>query len=113
LDLPKQERFRELRRKEDEGRLTPEDQDELSALIREIEDAEASYLDPANERLAHECETLEAQNRELEALVKRKEALRTRLESILAEAQSERQAIDQEISRMVGKRPHAGTVSGN
>lgn len=110
LDPAKRERFQELRRREDEGALAPEEHGELSTLIQEIEDAEAAYLEPATERLARECEILQAQNRELEALVRRKEALRARLESTLANAQAERQAIDEEAARILGKRPRAETV---
>jgi hypothetical protein len=110
LPSPKRERFGELRRKEDEGALTPEERAELSALIHEIEDAEAVYLDPATERLARECETLETQNRELEALLQRKQALRARLETMLTEAQAERQAIEEEVSRILGRQPHAESV---
>jgi hypothetical protein len=110
LDSPKRERFGELRRKEDAGALTPEERDELSDLIQEIEDAEAVYLDPATERLARECETLEAQNRELEALLGRKQALRVRLETMLADAEAERRQIAEEVSRILGRQPDAKTV---
>jgi hypothetical protein len=80
----KRRRFQELRRDELERELTPEEEGELSALIRELEEAEAAYLRPANERLRRERERIEAQNRTLQETIKRKQALIAQIEHDIA-----------------------------
>ncbi|HTU93646.1 MAG TPA: hypothetical protein VMF69_26440 [Gemmataceae bacterium] len=84
----KKSRFQELRQRQQESGLSEAEQAELTLLIKEVEAAEASYLSPTTQRLRQERESLEDQNRCLEALVSRKEALARRLRDFLAEAQS-------------------------
>jgi hypothetical protein len=109
-DDTRRERFRELRRREDKGALTPEEQTELSRLIQEIEDAEAAYLRPATECLRREREAIEAQNSALQALLDREEALVAHLETVVASLQAERKAINEELVRVTDQRPGPGTA---
>jgi hypothetical protein len=99
----KRTRFRELRRREDEGALSPEEQEELSLLIQEIEEAEAVYLGPATERLRRESEAIERQNKALRAFLSRAEALATQLESVVTRLETERQALDDERARLASQ----------
>ena len=91
-DEQKGVRFQQLRRRQDEQRLSEAEQTELARLTQELEAAEGAYLGPATERLRQEREKIELQNRGLEKLVRRKEALVLRLRNFLTEAQSERRA---------------------
>jgi len=96
LDDKKKQRFEFLRQPEKD--LTQVEQAELSALVREIECAEASYLDCATARLHEQSEQIQQQNRDLEKLAERKQALLRRLQSALAEAQAEQRAIAMELA---------------
>jgi hypothetical protein len=107
LDESKRGRFRELRRREDDRTLTPEEQEELSLLIQEIENAEAAYLRPATERLDRELKQMEARIQALEALARRKEALVARLKAVLDEVQAERLTIDEELASIADERSSA------
>jgi len=99
LDDKKRQRFEFLRRLEKE--LTQMEQAELSALVHEIECAEAEYLNPASTRLHEQSEAIKRQNRELEKLAERKKALLRRLQSALAEAQAEQRAIAMELATVL------------
>jgi cell division protein FtsB len=101
-DQAKRNRFQDLRRRELEGALPPAEREELVGLVAELEAEEAAYLSPATERLRREREQLDAQNRALSELIRRKEALATRLQRVLLETQAERQAIEQEARRILG-----------
>jgi hypothetical protein len=101
-DQEKRSRFQELRQRQEDDALTEADRSELAKMIQELEDAEASYLAPAAERLRRERENVTAQNRRLEVLATRKEALTARLRSFLAEAQAERRAIGRELAEVMG-----------
>jgi hypothetical protein len=94
-------RFQQLRQREREGLLSDAEQAELARLVQELEAAEASALTPAAERLRQEREALQAQNRLLEVLARRKEALVLRLREFLAEAQAERRAIECELAAVL------------
>lgn len=92
----KRRRFEELRAP---GRhLNAAEQAELEALVKELEDAEAVYLQPATERRRQENDRLAKRNLHLAELVKRKEALVQRLENVLTEAQAEQRAIETELA---------------
>ena len=94
--------FEQLRQRQQENRLTEAEQAELASMVKELEAAEAAYLTPATKRLRTERETVEAQNRTLEALAFRRAALAQRLRQFLAEAQAERRAIDGELAAVLG-----------
>ncbi len=97
----KSARFEQLRQRQREGVITEAEQAELALLVQEIEAAEVAYLTPAAERLRQEREAVETQNRALEALALRKEALVRRLRDFLAEAQAERRAIASELAAVL------------
>jgi hypothetical protein len=73
----------------------------IDDVMSEIEAAEAIYLTPATESIRREREAIEAQNRTLEVLGRRKVALALRLSNFLAEAQAERQAIESELTAVL------------
>jgi hypothetical protein len=94
-------RFQELRQGQEGNTLTETEKVELGKLFQELEAAEAAYLTPATERTRQEHLELEAQNRTLENLVKRKEALVQRLGDFLAKAKAERGAIESELAEVL------------
>lgn len=96
------DRFQQLRRQEQDGHLTDDERQELSDLVDRLEAMEATYLEPATERLRRERERLEAQNVALMAIAHRKEELARRLQIAVEEARSEQQAIDDELTRILG-----------
>jgi hypothetical protein len=100
-DDRKRSRFEELRERQRQLVLTEAEEAELSVLVRELETAEGAYLHAATARLRQERETLEAQNRVLEGLARRKEALVVRLRSFLSEVQAERLAIEHELAAVL------------
>ena len=102
-DEHKQARFQALRQHELDDALTAAEQEELRQMMQEIESAEAAYLRPATARLRVERERLEAQNRALQTVVQRKEAFAMRLRAVLAELETERQALDAELARILGE----------
>lgn len=69
--------------------LSPEAQCEQAALQNSID------------RMRAERAELEAQNRDLQALIEREERLATHLREVLAASRAERQAIDAEKSRVL------------
>ena len=94
-------RFQQLLQGQSESELSETEQAELASLVKELEVAEAVYLTPGTERLRQERETIEDQNRRLEKLVSRREALVQRLRSFLTEAQAEQRAIDRELTAVL------------
>jgi predicted O-linked N-acetylglucosamine transferase (SPINDLY family) len=92
----KRQRFQQLRERCD--RLDAAEKAELAALTQELEAAEAAYLNGAAQRLRQERKRIERQNRSLETLAARRRDLICRLECVLAEARSERNAIDSELA---------------
>ena len=84
----KRTRFHQLRQRQEKRALAEAEQAELAFLTQELEAAEAAFLTPATERLRQERKILETQNRNLEVLALRKEALVRRLSALLAEAQT-------------------------
>jgi hypothetical protein len=57
-DHAKRQRYNLLRQREWERGLTVEEQTELAAMIQEICDLEATYLQPATEQLQQESDQL-------------------------------------------------------
>jgi hypothetical protein len=60
-DEKKSSRFQELRRYEEEHRLSEAEQIELTHLISDLDEVEAAYLSPATQRLRENRKTLEQQ----------------------------------------------------
>lgn len=97
----KRQRFEQLRQRELESALTDDERAELACFVQELQSAEATYLAPATQRLRQERETVDSQNRTLEILTRRKDALVRRLHDFLAEAKAERQAIEGELAAVL------------
>jgi hypothetical protein len=100
-DEHKRSRFQALRARQREGILSEAEQAELEVLGRDLDAIEAVFLIPATERIRQERVALESQNRILEGLTVRKEALVRRLRDFLAEAQAERHAIERQLAEVV------------
>ena len=64
-----QTRLNALRAAERQGILTEAERAALAALTQKLDALEAAYLTPATARVQQEREALEAQNRQLEALL--------------------------------------------
>jgi hypothetical protein len=101
-DERQRQRFKELRQRDLPGLLSQAEEAELASLGRELEQAEAAYLAPATRRLHREREAIETQNRNLQTLVRRKEAFVRRLRDFLTDAHAERNAIEGELSAVLG-----------
>jgi hypothetical protein len=100
-DAAKRARFEWLRQREEEGTLTGAEQAEMVQMIEEIERAEAAYLRPATERLRADRVEVASQNEALQGVLQRKAALVRRLEQTLAEATAERDALAEEVNRIL------------
>jgi len=105
-DNQKRTRFEELREPGRQSNI--EEQTELAALVKELEDEEAAYLKPATERLRRENDCAQKRNLELAELFKRKEALVERLENVLAEAQAEERDIATKLAAVGANSPTPG-----
>ncbi|MCI0683381.1 MAG: hypothetical protein L0Y71_14855 [Gemmataceae bacterium] len=103
----KRQRFEEMR--QPSRQLDAVEQAELASLLQELETAESAYLQPATERLRLRNELTETQNRELERLIQRKEALALRVNQVLTEARIERQAIDNDVATVLAAREGSNT----
>lgn len=66
-DDQKRQRFNELR--EPGRQLNAAEKTEVAALVKELEDMEAAYLKPANERLRNERLTIEKRNTRLAEVI--------------------------------------------
>jgi hypothetical protein len=94
-------RFELLHQRESAGVIADTERRELESLVEELQSAEATYLTPATERLREERQELDAQNRALEVLARRRETLARHLRDVLAEAQAERRAIQGELTALL------------
>lgn len=94
-------RLQELIRLRQERGLTDAENAEL---VRLVQEAETRYLTGATAQLQHRREALDAQNRALDALAKRKESLATRLRDFLTATQAERRQIDREVAAVLAER---------
>lgn len=105
-----------LRALEETGALSQPEHAELALMLERLDEAAAAQLAPATARLRHERESIEAQNQSLQVLVRRKEALAARLQTLLNEARVERQAISDEQARILSAGngdSHASVEAGN
>jgi small-conductance mechanosensitive channel len=91
----------ELHRRDALGEaLTDTERVQLDAYRKAVEEKEAVYLRPANQRIERRLQYLEQRNTELAALVAREEALVQHLEATLRAAEGERRAIADEYKRL-------------
>jgi len=95
------ERFQALRSRELREPLTETEQQELDTLIRVIEEEEAVYLRPANERIREETRHIEEQNAAIRNLLAREQKLTLHLQQVLEEATREREAIKTELTQIL------------
>ena len=116
-DETKRQRYNQLRTREWEGTLTAEEKTELATMMQEICDLEATYLQPATERLqqdtAHrrtELEQVVERNGQLEVLIHRKEALLARINAFIAEVTTEQEVLQQSYRTIMGEPPHTGEI---
>ena len=101
LTKQQRQRFRELQQREEDGALSSAEQAELQNFVQLIEDKEAVYLRPATERIRQERLRLEEQNKELQALIRRKERLARRLERVVALSAAEREKINAQVAAIL------------
>jgi ElaB/YqjD/DUF883 family membrane-anchored ribosome-binding protein len=107
-DDTKRQRFHQLRDLEWQGALTAEEKAELSAMMQELCDMEAAYLQPATERLQQETAQLRSEleqalerNRRWDALIHRKQALIARVNEFVAETEAAREALQKEYQAIL------------
>lgn len=103
------QRFQVLRTRDLQNQLTAEEQTELARMIEELEEEEAAYLRPANQRLDAKIHRTQEQNRILKSLIRRQQTLIRRMERLLASSQQEQQLIDREVQRILAEQsPQVG-----
>ena len=102
------QRFQALRTRDRQKELTDAEQAELARMIQELEDEEAAYLRPANQRLEQRNTQMAAQNAALKILVEKEEQLNRYLQEVLQKVSSERQALDAELASILA----ASSASG-
>ena len=95
-DEHKPARFQACRQRALDGVLTVAEHAAIRQMMQEVVCADAVYLRPATGRLGVARERFEAHNRALQAMVQRQEAFAMRLRAVLAELETERQALDVE-----------------
>jgi Rod binding domain-containing protein len=88
--------YNDLREREWAGTLTDEERAGLAALMQQLNDREAAYLAPANERKAQEVaamtttvEQLESQNHRLREYLRERQAFLSRVKSLVADIRAE------------------------
>jgi hypothetical protein len=86
-----QTRLNALRAAERQGTLAEAERAELAALTQQLDAFEAVYLTPATARVQQEREALEAQNRQLEALLHEQQLYLADVRNLVAELQAREQ----------------------
>ena len=79
-----QTRLNALRAAEGQGTLTEAERVELVALTQKLDALETAYLTPATARVQQEREALEAQNRQLEALLREQQSYLADVRNLVA-----------------------------
>jgi hypothetical protein len=103
------QRFQALRTRERQQELTAPEKAELARMIQELEEEEAVYLRPANQRLDAKIRRTQEQNRILKTLSRRQQTIIRRMERLLAVSQQEQQSIDREVQRILAEQsPQVG-----
>jgi hypothetical protein len=116
-DETKRQRYNQLRGHEWEGTLTAEEKAELAAMMQEICDMEATYLQPATERLQQdtaqqriELEQVVERNGQLEGLIHRKDTLLSRINTFIVEVTTEQAVLQQTYRTIMGEPPHTEEI---
>ncbi len=95
------QRFQMLRDREERQVLSEAETVELSRMVDDLEEDEASYLRPATLRLAQRNLQIAGQNDALQTLVEREKRLNRYLLRTLKKVDSERQEISIELARIL------------
>jgi hypothetical protein len=102
LNPEEQATFHSLQSRLDAGEtLTGEESGDFERLALLIEEREAEYLCPANERLSLEAERLAGENDILRRAIARKQAVVRALRQALEEASREQDAIRRELQTLL------------
>lgn len=109
-DPAKQEKFDELRHREQETALTDEEQQTLEQLFSELEQEETDALGPEVERLRQrqlhlqqQCSSTRTQNAALTAINERQADLMARAKAQLTRLLNEQAALNSEMERALGQ----------
>ena len=102
------QRFQMLRTRELRQELSGEETVELSRMLHDMEEEEASYLRPATQRLVQRNLQIAGQNDALQTLVEREKRLNRYLLRALKKVDSEREAISTELARILESSSLAG-----
>ena len=92
--------FKDLRQRERDRTLTPEEKTRLLSLYREIEDEEKSSLGPATTRKDEEATRLRALNDALRDTIRRKEEHLALMRTTADQWHQEREKLDSELDRL-------------
>ena len=95
------QRFQMLRAHEERQELSEAETVELSRMLHDMEEKEASYLRPATQRLAQRNLQIAGQNADLKTIVEREKRLNRYLNRALKKVDIERQAISTELARIL------------
>ena len=102
----KQARWNALRAKKRQGILTVAESEELLLLSQELDAFESVYLSPAIKRLRQERSEIDAQNRQLEELLKEQEAYLTRARALVAELEAQSISLNSRFTEITGAPLH-------
>jgi hypothetical protein len=109
-DPAKQEKFDELRHREQETALTDEERQTLEQLFSELEQEESDALGPEVERLRQrqlhlqqQCSSTRTQNAALSAITERQADLMARAKAQLTLLLNEQAALNSEMERALGQ----------
>lgn len=109
-DEAKQRRWNELNERQQQGRLSSEEQSELDRLAAELERAEWAALQPALQRMRHEqeqlkreCDATRSENAALAALAERQQKLLARARTQMEQLLAEHEALKEDYQRVTGE----------
>jgi hypothetical protein len=110
-----QQRYDLLREREEADCLTDAERAELAALVQALDDREAAYLAPSNERMVQEIAAMEAavervegQNRRLRDYLQERQAFLARVKSLVDDIRTEDRRMREryaEVLPLVGEEP--------
>lgn len=102
-NVDKQARFDELRALEQHKTLTVAEQEELEALLQELDAIEAVYLQPATQHLHLEREALAAQNRQLTELLHEHQMYLTEVREVVDALETHEQWLHDRFTAITGR----------
>lgn len=102
-DADKQARFDALRAVARQDPLTDAERTELEALLQELDALEAASLHPATERMHHEREALDAQNRQLEELLREQQAYLAEVREVMVALEARERRLRNRFAEITGR----------